>query len=150
MPTAEDILRALGIGEGLDWEYKSARGGLPGSLWETYSAMANTDGGVIVLGVEQHGDEFSIAGLPDPARMKKNLAEYQLGRLRELLAGIEALLDQFRRRRLLFDSAGRIFSKMWAPGARELENGYLPLMQGSSSSIPAPLRARAEARDTNP
>ncbi|MCK4304744.1 MAG: ATP-binding protein [Candidatus Eisenbacteria sp.] len=72
MLTAEDILHALGMGEELDWEFKCARGGLPLSLWETYSAMANADGGVIVLGVEQHGDEFSIAGLPDPARMRKN------------------------------------------------------------------------------
>ena len=60
------------MGEELDWEFKSARGGLPGSLWETYSAMANTDGGGIVLGVEQQADKFSIGGLSDPARMKKN------------------------------------------------------------------------------
>ena len=72
MPMADDILRAIGIGEEVDWEFKSARGGLPGSLWETYSAMANTDGGVIVLGVEQRDEQFSISGLPDPGRMQKN------------------------------------------------------------------------------
>ena len=72
MSTAGEILKALSIGEEVDWEFKSARGGLPGSLWETYSAMANTDGGVIVLGVEQRGEQFSLSGLPDPARMRKN------------------------------------------------------------------------------
>ena len=53
-------------------EVKKARGGLPGSLWETYSSMANCYGGVIILGVtEDENGGFHTTGLKDAAKLKK-------------------------------------------------------------------------------
>lgn len=59
----------LGIYEGVDVEYKSAKGGLPSDLWETYSAFANTGGGTIWLGIAQRRGELDIHGLDDPERL---------------------------------------------------------------------------------
>jgi ATP-dependent DNA helicase RecG len=57
------ILHAAQVGETSDWEFKSAAGGLPGSLWETYSAMANTEGGTIVLGVREKDGRTTLDGI---------------------------------------------------------------------------------------
>lgn len=49
--------------EAVDLEFKIAKDGLPNSLWDTYSSFANTDGGVIVLGVKEHKQQLIIEGL---------------------------------------------------------------------------------------
>lgn len=54
-------------------EVKSGRGGVPSSLWETYSAFANTDGGTIVLGVNEKGHgRLVVEGLPDAYKIIKD------------------------------------------------------------------------------
>ncbi|MBF0310043.1 MAG: putative DNA binding domain-containing protein [Magnetococcales bacterium] len=73
MPIDLDSLR-----EGWDCEAKTAggrdgRGQVPASLWETYSAMANTEGGIILLGVRESRDgHFQAVGIPDLDRVERD------------------------------------------------------------------------------
>ena len=55
-------------------EVKSARGGLPNSLWESYSAFANSEGGIIVLGVKENAKDGSlyVEGLDDVHKLMKD------------------------------------------------------------------------------
>lgn len=48
-------------------EVKKAVGGLPVTLWETYSSFANSNGGVIILGVGERQDgSWYTTGLKIP------------------------------------------------------------------------------------
>ena len=53
-------------------EVKKAEGGLPNSLWDTYSAFANCYGGVIILGVKEDKDgNWHTTGLKNASKLKK-------------------------------------------------------------------------------
>lgn len=71
---SQKILEMLKYGEHIRLECKKAEATLPNSVWETYSSFANTDGGVILLGVEEHiketefGRRFSFVGVNNPAQ----------------------------------------------------------------------------------
>lgn len=75
--TTTDIKDLMLYGERINIEYKEAAGDLPKSLWETYSAFANTIGGVIILGIKEHRnryeeDRFEIKGVTDADKMLKS------------------------------------------------------------------------------
>ena len=54
-------------------EVKKAGGGIPNSLWETYSAMANGSGGMILLGVAEKDDgSFVTTGLKDVEKLRRD------------------------------------------------------------------------------
>lgn len=53
-------------------EYKSAEGGFPHDFWKTYSAFANSNGGFIILGIQERKGKFSVQGLT-----KEQIEKYQ-------------------------------------------------------------------------
>ena len=52
-----DIKNILASGERVTLECKKAQHSVPNSLWDTYSAFANTYGGTILLGVVEHTED---------------------------------------------------------------------------------------------
>lgn len=69
----------LATGERVTLECKKAQRNVPYSLWDTYSAFANTYGGTILLGVVEHTEEkdkskrFEIVGVEDADKIRKDL-----------------------------------------------------------------------------
>lgn len=60
----EQLLRVLPcMREGLSLEFKKAKNKLPSSFWQSYSAFANTQGGTIILGIEEQDGHFSLTQL---------------------------------------------------------------------------------------
>lgn len=52
---------------------RDGQGALPHDMWESYSAFANTRGGLILLGVKEKKGQFSVEGIAQPAPLLKNL-----------------------------------------------------------------------------
>ncbi|MEN9308863.1 MAG: hypothetical protein RL173_2795 [Fibrobacterota bacterium] len=68
----------LRLRESVELEAKLAlgpdgKGAIPRDFWPTYSAFANTHGGVILLGVRESRGSFSVEGVPDIEKMRTDL-----------------------------------------------------------------------------
>lgn len=58
-----ELMELLLIGETVDVEFKEAQNQIPNSIWESYSAMANTNGGIIILGIKENKGIFDVKGV---------------------------------------------------------------------------------------
>ena len=54
-------------------ELKRAMNAVPKSFWETYSSFCNTDGGIIILGVEEGPEENILTGVNQPKNIVSDL-----------------------------------------------------------------------------
>jgi len=65
-------LRAVGAEHGAV-EAKRAENRLPLTAWQSLSAFANTDGGILLLGVDENGGAFDVTGVQDAAAVRQQL-----------------------------------------------------------------------------
>lgn len=75
LQTLEDVSQ---LAETVELECKLAlgrdgKGELPKDFWSTYSAFANTRGGVVLLGIREKKGQLSVAGLEDPEKIRRDL-----------------------------------------------------------------------------
>lgn len=73
MKTIKEIKKLVAKGENAAVEFKWARGGVPPDFWPSYSSFANTDGGVIILGVREKDSKREIEGLADSEKVVADL-----------------------------------------------------------------------------
>lgn len=72
------VLETLRKGERVTLECKKAQSSVPNSVWESYSAFANTYGGLILLGVLEDMNEkdvnkrFTITGVDNAEKIRKD------------------------------------------------------------------------------
>ncbi len=76
--TMQEIKRLIYQGEKVDIECKKAENNVPKSVYESYSAMANTKGGYIILGVREDKtkkdvrEHFIIQGIENAEKQKED------------------------------------------------------------------------------
>ena len=66
-----DLKEIFKSSEKVNIEVKAAQGGIPNSIWETYSSFANAFGGTIILGIgeDKETKKFIPMGVPDAEKM---------------------------------------------------------------------------------
>ena len=96
MFAVSDLLDLQTLSESVELEFKLAQGSdgkgkLPEDFWRTYSAMANTRGGYVVLGVREKKGNFVVEGINDTAAVMKQLFDIANNRKK---VNVNLLTDQ--------------------------------------------------------
>jgi predicted HTH transcriptional regulator len=78
MMTIQSIEELSRLRESISLECKLAagrdgKGALPEDFWPTYSAFANTEGGVVLLGMREKNGRFEVAGIENPDKLRTEL-----------------------------------------------------------------------------
>ena len=70
-----DLNEIFKSSEKVNVEVKAAQGGIPNSIWETYSSFANTFGGTIILGIgeDKATKKFVPVGVSEPQKMLSDI-----------------------------------------------------------------------------
>lgn len=66
-----ELNKVLKMKEGSNIEFKKAKNQVPKSFWETYSAFANTDGGIVIFGIDEKSKE--VTGVTDAYKLRDDL-----------------------------------------------------------------------------
>ena len=131
--------------ESVDLECKLAagrdgQGAVPEDFWPTYSAFANTEGGVVVLGLRERHGQFTVEGIANVAKVRKELFDSLNAGSSPNLPGSSVNLDP---------------RSPTSPEARDAEGCLLtdqlalPVIDDLSLLV-LPLRARLEALAAEP
>lgn len=73
MNSQNSIQALIDKGETATLECKKARREIPANLWESYSAFANTDGGTILLGVQEEEGRLVRCGVDNPDKIVRDI-----------------------------------------------------------------------------
>lgn len=63
----------ISIEENYQIELKKSKNSFPKEALESYSAFANTDGGLLILGIEETSTGLNISGVKSPDKVKKEM-----------------------------------------------------------------------------
>jgi ATP-dependent DNA helicase RecG len=109
----DELIERLQGYEWNDFEVKEARNEVPGSMYETVSAFANTAGGWIVLGVKCERGQYEITGVNDVDRVQNDFLN--------VLNGGQKLNRRINSREFLVQSEGKSVLLFYIPESSRQE-----------------------------